>query len=254
MSFTAFLKKEMMEIFKTTRIIILPALFLFFAVLSPLSAKYMNSILSMVGEQQGVVIQLPEPTFVQSYEQFYKNLYFMMIVVVILVFSGSISEEKSKGMAILVLTKGLSRVGFIACKLIASASLFTLSYAVSAAICVYYTALLFPEFINGGVLASFLLFWLFGIVMLALTLLSSILCKSLTSASVGGFTAFAAISAVGALPKIGRYTPGALQTLSVELARGDKAIGNAVPAMVVAIALIVAAIAAGMLIFNKQEL
>ena len=254
MSFAVFFRKEIMEIFKTTKIIILPALFLFFAVLSPLSAKYMNSILAMVGEEQGMIIQLPDPSFIQSYEQFFKNLYFMMIVVTILAFAGTIAEEKSKGTAILVLTKCLSRTGFIAGKLIAAVSLFTLCYTVSTAVCVYYTALLFPEFINAGVIAALLLYWVFGILMITLTLLSSVLGKTLTSAAVGGFLSYAAISAAAALPKIGQYTPGALQTLSVELLRGDKALADAVPAVVIAVVMSVAAVIAGIVIFNKQEI
>ena len=254
MSFTVFLKKEIMETLRTTKIIILPALFLFFAILSPLSAKYMNSILAMVGEQQGMIIQLPDPTFIQSYEQFFKNLYFMMIVVTILVFAGIITEEKSKGTAILVLTKCLSRTGFITGKLIAAVSLFTLFYAAATAICVYYTALLFPEFINTGVITALLLYWVFGILMITLTLFSSVLCKSLTTAAVGGFLSYAVISAAAALPKIGKYTPGALQTLSVELARGDKTLTDAVPAVAIAVVMSAAAVMAGMVIFNKQEI
>ncbi len=254
MSFTVFLKKEIMEIVKTTKIIILPALFLFFAVLSPLSAKYMNSILAMAGEQQGMVIKLPDPTFVQSYEQFFKNLYFMMIVVVILVFAGTAAEEKSKGTAVLVLTKCLSRTGFIMGKFIAAVSLFTLSYAVSAILCVYYTALMFPEFINAGVVAALLIYWLFGILMIALALFFSVLCKSLTAAVVGGFLSYAVISAVAALPGIGKYTPGALQAFSVELARGSKTMADAVPAVVVTAILSAAAVIAGVMVFNKQEI
>lgn len=254
MSFMAFLKKEIMEILKTTKIIILPALFLFFGILSPLSAKYMNRILLMAAEQQGIKIQLPDLTFIQSYEQFFKNLYFMMIVVTILVFAGAIAEEKSKGTAILVLTKCLSRTGFIAGKLIAAVSLFTLSYAVSTAICVYYTALLFPEYMNTGVLGALLLFWIFGILMITLTLLSSLLCKSLTAAAVGGFISYAVVSAIAALPQIGKYTPGALQTLSVELSRGDKTFTDAVPAAVIAIVISAAAVITGLLVFNKQEI
>ena len=230
------------------------ALFLFFAILSPLSAKYMNEILAMVGDQQGVLIQFPDPTYIQSYEQFFKNIYFMMIIVTVLVFAGTVAEEKSRGTAILVLTKNLSRNGFIIGKWLAAVSLFSLTYALSVFVCAGYTAMLFPEFISQGIILGLLLYWIYGILMITLTLLASVIFNSLTTAAVGGVLAYAAISAVAALPKLGEYSPGVLQTLSVELARGNQVIGEAVPTLLVTIGITAAAIAAMIIFFNRQEL
>ena len=254
MTFAAFLRKELMEIMKTSKIIILPALFLFFGILSPLSARYMNDIMSLVGEQQGISIKLPDPTFVVAYEQFFKNIYFMMIIVTILIFAGTVSEEKMKGTIVLVLTKCLSRNGFIIGKLLAAILLFTFSYVVGTIICVYYTSLLFPEFINTGIWVGLAVFWLFGILMLTLTLLTSLLCRSMTTSAVAAFTGYVVVSAIAALPYAGRYSPGALQGLSSELASGSKVPVDALIPAAVTFSLAVALVITAILTFKKQEL
>jgi ABC-2 type transport system permease protein len=254
MSFLVFIKKEIMEAYKTPKVIILCALFLLFGIMSPLSAKYMNEILAMVGQQQGISIVLPEPTYVQSYEQFFKNIYFMMTIVTILVFAGAVAEEKAKGTAVLVLTKCLSRSGFIMGKLIAAVLVFTFSYAVSTAICIYYTSLMFPQYMSEAVGIALLLYWIFGCMMIAVTLLVSILSKSMTMAAVSGFICYALISALSSIPYIGKYTPGILQALSTELSMGAKTPGEAfLPALITAAAG-VAAVITGLIAFRRQEL
>lgn len=254
MSFTAFLKKEVMEAYKTPKGIILGILFLFFGILSPLSAKYMNEIVAIAGQQQGISVTLPPSTYLDSYTQFFKNIYFMMIVVTILVFAGSVAEEKSRGTIVLVLTKCLSRQAFILGKLISAVMIFTISYIAAAAICIFYTALLFPEYMNSGIILALLLFWLYGFLMITLTILVSILSKSMTVAAVSGFGCFAFISAISAIPYIDKFAPGILQGLSWELINNTKTPADAlVPALITAVAGI-AAVAAGLAIFRKQEL
>lgn len=254
MTFKAFFKKELMEIMRTSKIIILPALFLFFGVMSPLAARYMNEILSLVGEQQGVSIRFPDPTYVEAYAEFFKNLYFMMIIVTILVFAGTVAEEKTKGTIVLVMTKSLSRNGFIMGKLTAAILLFTFSYVLGTAICMYYTSLLFAEFINPGILAGTAVFWLFGLLMLTLTLLTSLLCRSMSTSAVFAFAGYLLVSAIASLPYIGRYSPGALQGLSSELASGSGLPGDALAPATVTFILAAALTVSALFIFRKQEL
>jgi ABC-type Na+ efflux pump, permease component len=254
MSFLAFLKKELMEILRTSKIIILPALFLFFGMLSPISAKYTNEILAMVGEQQGVKIILPDPTYIQSYEQLFKNLYSMMIIVIILMFAGSVAEEKMKGTAILVLTKRLSKQEFILGKILGAVLLFTISYVVSAAVCVYYTGLIFKVFLTGEIAIALLAYWIFGILILSLSFLSSILFKTYAAAAIGGFAGFAVFSALGAIPYIKDYTPGILQGLSLKIISGSSAINDVILPAVLTIFISLVAVTLGIRTFAKQEL
>ena len=254
MTFAAFLKKEVTEAYKTPKGIIIGIIFLFFGILSPLTAKYMNEIIAIAGQQQGMDIKLPPSTYLQAYEQFFKNIYFMMTIVTILAFAGAVAEEKTRGTVVLVLTKCLSKQAFILGKLIAAVLIFSISYIAATAICIFYTALLFPEYMNSGIIYALLLYWLFGCLMITLTLLVSILSKSMTVAAVSGFACYALISAIGAIPYIGKYTPGILQSLSWELAHNTKTSSDALIPVLITLTSAIAAVIAGLILFRKQEL
>jgi ABC-2 type transport system permease protein len=253
MTFRAFFKKEIMEILRTSKIIVIPALLLFFGIMSPLSAKYTNQILALVGEQQGIKIILPDPTYIQAYEQLFKNIYFIVIVAMIVIFAGSVADEKAKGTAALVLTKNLSRTQFITTKLLAAVTLFTTAYLVTIAAFLYYTFLLFNEFVNSGTFLALFSFWLFGLFIISITFLASILSKSYVTAVVFGFLSFVGLSAIAVFPYVGKYSPGNLQVLSVELIRNIKPVENMGLNLTVTAVIAILAIIFGLHIFKKQE-
>lgn len=65
--FGAFLGKEFREIVRTWRIWVLPGIVLFFAISGPPLAKITPELLSsFVPADSGMVIQMPDPTYVDS--------------------------------------------------------------------------------------------------------------------------------------------------------------------------------------------
>jgi len=90
------LKKEVMEIFRTSKIYVLPAVFLFIAITSPLMAKYMptliNSILEYSGQQ--MQISIPTPTYIDAMVASFvmasviSKTYMMSAVISVLTFVG----------------------------------------------------------------------------------------------------------------------------------------------------------------------
>ena len=123
--FTAFLGKELREILRTWRIWVLPGIVLFFAISGPPLAKITPELLGslMADQQPGVVIQLPDPTYIDAYLQWTKNLSQMVLFAVIIMFGGIISAETKSGTAALVLTKPLSRSAFVLAKFVSQAAL-----------------------------------------------------------------------------------------------------------------------------------
>ncbi|MCK7486713.1 MAG: hypothetical protein MZU97_15285 [Bacillus subtilis] len=121
----SFLKKELREFIKTSKGFILLGLFLFFAISSPILAKYMNELLLTIASD--VPIVLPEPRLQDAWLQFYKNVSTIFIVYIIIM-SGSVSQEKNKGSIILVLTKRVTRLNFVVSKFVAGIIVFTLLY------------------------------------------------------------------------------------------------------------------------------
>lgn len=113
--YLAFVKKELLEQVRTYKLLILFLVFFIFGMLSPLMAKLMPEILSQM-PMDGITITIPDPTAIDSYSQFFKNLTQMGLIVLVLLFSGTLTTELSKGTLINVLTKGLTRYAVILAK------------------------------------------------------------------------------------------------------------------------------------------
>jgi ABC-2 type transport system permease protein len=93
---------------------------------------------------------------------------------------------------------------------------------------------------------------LYILVYVALTLLCSTLTRSQVVSGGLAFGFLVVLSALGALPKVGDYLPGRLTAWASGLVMGSGT--PAWPALGVSIGLIVAALVAAWLIFERQEL
>ena len=80
----AFLRKELTEIVRTWRIWVIPGMLVFFGITSPIIAALTPALVhSMASSQPGVVIRIPQPTALDAYAQFLKNLdQFILIAIV----------------------------------------------------------------------------------------------------------------------------------------------------------------------------
>jgi len=143
--FGAFLSKELLETRRTWRIWVIPGMLLFFAITGPLIARLTPALVSSIaGAQPGVVIKLPDPTAVDAYGQFLKNLSQIVTIAVIIAGAGVVSGERSSGTAILVLTKPLTRSAFVAAKLVSQLMLLVGFTALATLVCFAVTRALFP--------------------------------------------------------------------------------------------------------------
>lgn len=248
----AFLKKELKEILRTPKIFILPSIFLIFGFASPLLAKSMPELLKALVSDFPIPVK--EPTYIDSYAQFFKNMGQIGIIVVILTFMSSIVEEKVKGSAILVLTKRVSRTQFIVSKLTAALLLFTGAYILASAACIYYTHLLFPIFYSSGLMEAFLLFWMYGVFILCTTMLASTVARSHTMAAVLAFLIFALMSAGSAIPRVGEYFPSYLGSVNMQILIGSKNWSDAAASLLSAALVSVAMVTATIQIFKRQEI
>lgn len=69
--------------------------------MSPLAAKLLPQILA----SEGISITLPDPSAIDSWSQFFKNISQMGLIVTVILFSGVLGTELSKGTLINMLTK-----------------------------------------------------------------------------------------------------------------------------------------------------
>ena len=251
--FGAFLAKGLREIARTWRIWVLPGIVLFFAVSGPPLAKITPELLSsFVADQPGMVIEFPEPTYIDAYLQWTKNLQQIVLFAVIIMFGGVISAEKRSGTAILALTKPLSRASFVLATFVSQAVLLVASVVVGALVTWGATYAIFAEAPAAPLAAATGVWLLFGVMFLALMVLLSASIDSQAGAAGLGFLGYIALS-IGTLwsPAV-EYTPAALVGAPTQLVMEEAAaLGWPIAATV---ALTVALVAAAVLIFRRREL
>jgi ABC-2 type transport system permease protein len=252
--FGAFLGKELREIVRTWRIWVLPGIVLFFALSGPPLAKITPELLNtFVGsEQTGMIIQLPDPTYVDAYLQWTKNLQQIVVFAIIIMFGGIVSAEKRSGTAALVLTKPLSRSAFVLAKFVSQATLVVVAVVTGAAITWGMTYAVFAEAPPGDLVAATGAWLVLGLMFLALMELLSTVLDSQAGAAGLGFLGFIALSIATLWAPAVEYSPAGLVGAPTTFVMGETAaIGWPI---VTTVALTAVLVAASMFVFRRREL
>jgi ABC-2 type transport system permease protein len=252
MSFLATLRKEMMEQWRTSRLLVLVIVLGVSGMMSPLLAKFTPEILKAIPEAEQFAAFVPTPIIQDAIDQYIKNIGQFSLLLAVFLSMGSVVQEKERGSAVLMLVKPLSRGSFLMAKFISLSLTFLAALAVSSGLGYLYTVLLFEApsvpawlWLNG-------LLWLYCLVYVAITLLASTLMRSQAAAAGVSFGALLVMAGVGALPGLGQYLPNQLINWGAELFRNPAVVYW--PALIVSLAIIAACLAAAWLIFRQQEL
>jgi ABC-2 type transport system permease protein len=201
----SFFQKEVIESIRTSRFVVLMALFLFFGITSPLLARYMVEIFAWASPDLPIVI--PDPNFLDSWVQIYKNITSLAMIIFLVLISGMVVREKVSGSILLVLTKRVSRLNFLLSKFFAAGLLFSVCYIASVGVSIAYTQILFNELVYDGMIASLLLIYFMGLTLSAIAVFVSTITKSQTTAALLGFLAYSVLSMFNLIPGIIRYNP-----------------------------------------------
>jgi ABC-2 type transport system permease protein len=251
--YSAFLRKEFLEQGRTYKLLIMLIAFTLFGMMSPLLARFIPDILTLMGTE-GITFTVPEPTYMDAYVQLFKNVTQMGIIVLLLVFAGSMSQELSKGTLVNILAKGLPRTAVVLSKYTANLVLWTVSLALSAAVHYGYTLYLFGSHPTTHLLFSLLCLWLFGAFLLAVIMLAGTLFK-------GGYSGLLATAAVlgillllSILPGSARWNPVALVSISTGLLDGSLRTADILGAFWISAGATVLCLAGAVLVFRKRQL
>lgn len=248
-----FFGKEIKEIFRTYKIYALPVVLLLFGFLSPLLTKLLPDIL---GEMAGEIgLQLPEMTWVDSYQQLFKNLNQIGLLVLIITTMGTVADEKARGVAQLILTKPLSRTGYLLSKYVANSLLVIFSALLAYAATWYYTTILFSgaELLPG--LAATGLYLVYTLLIIALTLFCSVLSRSLVAAGGLSVLGFFILSILPSLHhSLATYSPAALLSYQGVILAGEPVMPELGWALAVCLAGTVLMIGGTIAVFSRQEL
>lgn len=250
--FHTLLLKELREWRRTFRLVIIALVLLVSGMISPLLAKYtpmlMRNLPGVPPELAGII---PEPTIIDSFAQYVKNISQFGIVVVIIIAMGVMAQEIERGTMAMLLTKPVERWAVILTKWIAGVLSILLGLFMAAVGFTFYTLILFGQFawldfiLLNCLIAIFLIFYL------TLALLASTLARSQAMAAAIAFGGLILVMILDALPRIGDYFPS--QLLSWGSGLFGSQIQPAWTALIISLVMIAVFLGGAILRFQNEE-
>ncbi|WP_225046752.1 ABC transporter permease [Lacticaseibacillus kribbianus] len=248
-----FLRKEALTHWRRGRFLLIGLVFLLFAIESPLMARLTPELLKSMGGS-GIHITLPTPTSVDSWTQFYKNIDQLGIFLFAIVWSGAIAAEVRRGTLVPLVTKGLPRYAVVLAKFALAACTWLVTLLASFGLTWAYTAYYFKDALTPHVWAGLWPLALYGLMIIAITLLGSALAKS----SFAGFLAVAASVVVMGLGDmwrpLRRFNPLSLTTNALPWVRGTKTLASVAPAFALTVAITAGCLALAIVALNRRRL
>lgn len=250
------LRKELLQAWRTRRVLIVAAVFGLFGLTSPLMAYFMPEMMKAIPGAEQFASLIPTPTQADAILQFVKNITQFGFLLAILLGIGDVAGEKERGVAGMILSKPMTRWAFVASKFLAQISLYLMGFLLAAIGGYLYTWILFepgdPLALLGifAAISGLLFAWLLPYV--TITLVGSVLASS-TSAAAGISVAGAVVLMLaGSLPQIAPLLPGALSGWATSLGAATPA--ASVGALAMSLVIAVAGLLLGIGVFEKQEL
>lgn len=251
-SFIAFSKKEFIEYLRTYKLFICIMIFLILGFLNPISAKYLPEIVSLVMPEG--VMNIPTPTVLDSWTQFFKNVPQMGLIIFLIVFGGIVANELHKGTLINMLSKGLPRHTVVLSKFITISLVWTFCYYLSFAITFLYNLLFWTDTSVYCLFASVSFVWLFGLLMISFIILGSILTKNMAGGLLLAGLAYVISMIISIFETLAQYSPIYLTNQNLALLTKSVSLTDFIPSIGLTVIIIIINIFLSMSIFNKKQL
>ena len=252
MIFFDVLRKELVEAWRSRRLIVLIAIMAVFGMMSPLLAKHAPDMMRLLPGGEAIAAIIPTPTLADAIAQYVKNLSQFSLILAILLNMGGVVGERERGTAAMMLVKPLPRASFVGAKLAAQGISFAIALVFAGTGGFVYTWILFGAPPYSGWLALNVLLLLYALVYVAITLLASTIARSMAVAAGIAIGLAGLLGLVGVIPDVGRYLPAKLGALGMQLALGMP--GDGWPPVAVSLALVATCFVTAWLAFEKMEI
>lgn len=251
----AFTKKELLEQYRTGKLMFLAILFCLFGIMNPAIAKLLPWMMEIMSEQlaqNGMSVSTVEVDAMTSWVQFFKNMPIALIVFIIM-FSGILTAEYQKGTLINIITKGMKRWKILVSKLGVLTLFWTLGCLISFGITFGYNTYFWDNDTVQNIYFAVFCFYLFGLWLLSVLLLASAFFHSASAVTLTVGVAFLAAYLPGLIPAVNKYSPACLLE-PTSLLTGAKSIGNYEIALIITTVLIILGIVFTVMVFNKKNM
>jgi len=188
-NFLTLLNKEFLGLWRSSKVIWLPIVFMLLSLMQPVTYYFMDDIMKMSGSlPEGAVFEMPIPTSGEVMASVLSQLNTIGLLLIIVAAMGTISDERKSGALMLIFTRPLSSLQIVASKTVAHATLLVFSFVCGYLLSLYYTILLFSSLPFTDVLVSMLIYSLYIVFVVS--------CVVLTSAILSGNGAIAIINVI----------------------------------------------------------
>ena len=249
------IKKEMTEQVRSGRLVVLGMVFVLFGIMNPAVAKLTPWLLTAMADtmaETGMTVTVSDPTALDSWTQFYKNIP-MALIVFVLVEGAIFTREYTSGTMILSLTKGLKRYKVVVSKALILILLWTACFILCFGITYAYNEYYWDNSVAGSLAFSAFCWWLFGIFVIGLLVLFSAVLRS-------GMAVLGACGAVVFAMSLANMAKKITEVLPIYLTEGQALIcgrvekGSFTAAIAISIAISFICMAAAVLVFNRKQL
>jgi len=251
--FIVLFRKELLEQWRTKKILILAIVFLFVAISSPVLAKLTPELLKTI-KVPGMAITLPEPTYKDALDQFIKNISQIALLVLVFVVAGAVSDEKNKKTLEILLSKPVSRSRFVLSKF--GSYFFSISAAFTASCIVFYfyTSTTFQFFSFTGFTLMALIVLLYILMIVAITIFASSIVNSSILAGAIGFVSFVVFGMLfGLVEGTKKYSPNLIFSNYKEVVSNGWT-NKLIPPMLVILIVIFLLVITAIYFFKGQEI
>ncbi len=242
---------EWLRLVRTRRLVVLVAIYAFFGVLGPFSARYAGEILKRFGG--GVVVSLPRPKAADGIAQFAGNAQQLGLLAVVLIAAGALAFDAQRESAIFLRTRvrPLSRI--VLARYGASALAAIAGFTLGAGLAWYESVALIGGLPAAGVVAGALYGGGFLAFVVALVALLAGVARGVVATAISALAIVAVLAVIGSLaPALGDWLPTALAGALAATARGASA-AHYLPALATALASSVASLLGACALLARRD-
>jgi ABC-2 type transport system permease protein len=247
-------RKELMQLWRTKRFLVVAAVFGLFGLMSPLLAYFMPQIFSSVEGAEMFAELIPTPTIKDAMDQYVKNITQFGFILAIVFGMSAVVGEKERGTTAMILSKPMPRWAFITSKFVAQSVMYVVGFLIATLCAYFYTLVLFGplNFFNFLAVNALMLLWLLTYV--AVALLGSVIGQSTPAAAGIGLGGAVILMLAANLPKVGSLTPSGLIGWASQIAVGmENAAGNG-GAVAMGMVIVIMCLITSVGLFERQEL
>lgn len=248
------LRKELLEQWRTRKVLVVIVVFLLFGLSSPLLARFTSDLLKTVPGAEQFAGLVPEPKTADAVVQYVKNLTQFGFIIAILLGMGAIAGERERGTAAMTLSKPVPRWAYVMAKFDAQALVYLAAILLSGLAAWFYTGLLFePGLEFWPFMLGNLLLWVWLLAFVAAVALGSAIGRTTLIAAGLGLLFSVVLLIGGAFPQAAGLLPAGLVSWISQLGIPDPLPVNGWGALAGSLVLIIFCLVTAVGVVERQE-